>query len=237
MTWGRAWPALAVCAVFDGLRLFFEFFWFFGPALATAYCASLGESGSLISGVKTLSCSATAGVATYFGFFVGFGVVMAMAVGLFGWLAIVLGIAMTNMRIITEHQAHAAWLFGSLLVSELPLIGSIPALTITIGRLYHTQIKTDAETLKKYKKEHAAAELQERQERILELQQARVAQARAMEPLDQVQSIEETEQEEYENQRARFAQAQASQINRVGAARGIKRAAVGEIPDGMREAA
>ena len=97
MTWTKALPVLAVCLIFDVVRFLFEQFWFFGPALAGVYCTveSTGVVTKLTAGVlggKTAVafCAAASGVLGYFGApaIETFGVVMAIAVGFLGWLAV-----------------------------------------------------------------------------------------------------------------------------------------------------
>src|SRR3989344_216103 len=63
---------------------------------------------------------------------------------------------------------NALWFGASLLVSEVPFVGSIPALTIVMWRMHHVQIKIEKEALKKWKKENADAQLQERRQQIAE---------------------------------------------------------------------
>ncbi len=191
MTWGRALPILAICVVFDALRFLFEQFWIIGPALAAAYCANKTSDVALIGGLLAKGCVAGAGAV---GFFAGpaltvFGIVMAMAVGLFGWLTIGLILVRLNPRIFKDHAIHSLWLIISLLISEVPLIGSVPALTITTAKMYHTQIKTDSENLKKYQDQNAAALQQERRQQASELMEDRatqqIAQAKAAEELNE----------------------------------------------------
>jgi len=191
MTWKKASLVLVICGVFDALRIFFEMFWFFGPALATVYCTSKvgGWVGSL-GGLTAAACTAAGGVVGYFGYSVTtvFGSVMAMAVGLFGWLTIGLIILMTNSRIIKD---NFLWLAGGLLISETPIIGALPGLTGTTVKMYSKQIKQDKEAMKKYEKEQADAQLQERNRQIAYLMQARAAQ--------QEQVMQQEEQEEAES--------------------------------------
>lgn len=175
MTWKKAAPVLVVSVIFDALRLLFQMFWFFGPALAALYCTSKisGAVGTALGGI------ACGGVATAAGFFgapaiAAFGVVMAMAVGLFGWLTIALMLLITNARIFKE---NTLWFGASLLASEIPIIGSVPALTLIVWKMYRAQIKIEKTEMKKYEKERAGAELQERNRQVAELMQARAAQS------------------------------------------------------------
>lgn len=172
MTWGKALPVMVVCILFDAVRLMFEQFWFFGPALAGLYCTAKVGAGSV--GAAVCSTAATAA-----GFFAApaiaaFGVVMAIAVGLFGWMAVGLWNLITNARIFKENAGNALWFVGGLLVSEIPIIGSAPALTGTAWRMYSVQIKKDKEALKQYE-EKQQADLQQKRNRQME--QLRAVQA------------------------------------------------------------
>ncbi len=176
MTWPKASLVLVIAGIFDALRIFFEMFWFFGPALATVYCTSkVGEWVGSLWGLTAAACTATGGAVGYFSSPVTtvFGAVMAMAVGLFGWMTVGLVLLITNSRIFKE---NAMWFASSLAISEVPIIGSLPALTGTMIKMYSTQIKKDKEALKKYEKETADAQAQERNQQVAYLMQARAAQ-------------------------------------------------------------
>lgn len=187
MTWSKASPVLAFAVVFDALRMMFEMFWFFGPALAALACtlgvnSALGTSVAAIAGkITAAGCSLAAGAAGFVGApaIEAFGVVMAMAVGFAGWLVVGAIIMWTNKRIIAENAGHALWFVGSLLISEIPIVGTFPALTGVAWKMYATQIKKDKEVLQKYEKENAVAQQQERDrqaEQTAQLMQAQAAQ-------------------------------------------------------------
>lgn len=195
MTWAKASPVLVVCVIFDALRIFFEQFWFFGPALAAVACTGVVSSvvGEL-GGLTAAACTAGAGVLGYFGAapIEAFGVIMAMAVGLMGWLAIGLMLIVSNARIFEENAGHALWFAGSLLISEVPIVGTIPALTIIVWRMYRTQIKKETAALQKYEGEQAAAlaeEQRERQRQAAELMQAHAAQLAAAEQQEAMNDV------------------------------------------------
>lgn len=183
MTWGKASWVLVPAIVFDALRMMFEWFWFFGPALAAVACtagvnSALGTSVAGIAGkITAAGCSLAAGAAGFVGApaIEVFGVIMAMATGFAGWLIVGLIIMKTNSRIIEENAGHALWFVGSLLISEIPIVGTFPALTGVVWKMYSTQIKKDKEALQKYKKENAAVQQQERDQ-----QAARAAQLMQM---------------------------------------------------------
>lgn len=182
MTWPKALPVLTIAFIFYALRLVCEQFWFFGPALATLYCTTaISDKIGALGGAVAAGCTAVAGAAGYFGtpVFIALGTIMAMAVGLFGWMTIGLILIMTNNRIFKENANHALWFVLGLAISEVPIVGAIPGvLGITI-KMYHTQIKKDKENMKKYEKEQATEQLQERRHQALE--QIQFQQARAEE--------------------------------------------------------
>lgn len=205
MTWAKASPILAVCALFDALRIFFEQFWFFGPALAVGICTVIVNGvvetvtfGLLGAGTAAAACTAGGGVLGYFGAgpIEAFGVIMAMAVGLMGWLAVGLLLIFFNARIFEENAGHALWFAGSLLVSEVPIVGTIPALTVIVWRMYRVQIKKEAEALQKYEREQAAAlaaERAEQQRQAVALMQARALQQAQLEQAEQEEVMDDIE--------------------------------------------
>ena len=184
MTWMKASPVLAVAGIFDLIRMFFEQFWFFGPALTAAYCTStvndvVGTTIAAATGkVVALGCGAVAGAAGYFGspVFTLIGVIMAMAFGLIGWLTIGLILIIANGRIFKANEYHTLWFAFSLLVSEVPIIGTLPGLSGITWKMYKTQIKKDEELMKKYEKETREAMIQERNQQAAYLMQYQAAQ-------------------------------------------------------------
>lgn len=196
MTWMRAAPILALSVVFDVLRSLCGMLWFFGPVLAAAWCADKVSAvvGETVGEFFCTAGAAAAGAAAS-PLLGAFGAVAAMAVGLFGWMTIGLLIVLTNARLIKEHTGHSLWFASSLLVSEIPLVGSLPALTFTIAKLYRTQIKKDAEALAAYEKERGVVSLQEERERRASLfTQARMM--REQEEADEAErALNETNEE------------------------------------------
>lgn len=178
MTWGKAMPMIVVAGVFDLVRIFFEMFWFFGPALVAAYCSmSASEWVGSLWGLTEAACATAAGVAGFYGAAVTipFGTTMAMATGLFGYLTLGLWILMKNPRIFIANASGSLWLAGGFGVSVVPLIGAIPAFSLVLWRLYRTQIRVEKAALKKWEKEHAAAKRQEREQQaaaLMRMQQA-----------------------------------------------------------------
>ena len=178
MTWPKASWVVIIALLFDALRAFFSMFWLFGPAMVAGYCMKEVGGVMVVGKLLATGCvalSAAAGVAAN-GALIAFGTVMAMAIGLVGWLLVGWAIVGTNARIFTEHPGHSLWMAGSLLVSEVPLIDVLPTLTLTTVKMYRTQIKHDAAALKKYQQAHAAEQVQARQAQAAELIQMHNAQ-------------------------------------------------------------
>lgn len=179
MTWAKASPVLIIAVIFDALRLLFEMFWFFGPALGAIACTvgvnqAVGTTVANVGGKAVAGgCTLVAGVVGFFGSgaIEIFGIVMAMAIGFLGWMTIGLITLTTNARIFKEHKANALWFVGSLLIGEIPLVGGLPALTGATLKMYHSQIKKEKSALKAYQKEHANEQLQERQQQAVQLMQ------------------------------------------------------------------
>lgn len=197
MTWKKATPLLVVCGIFDALRFMFEWFIFFGPALATVYCtAKLGgtitsySAGILGEKAAAALCGSSATVVAFVGApaFEIFGLVMAMVVGFAGWLTLRIWILLRNGRLLTEVPSSTLWFLGSLFISSVPFLGSFPALTTATWRLYGAQIKKDKENVEKWEKRNADALAQEHQQQQAEregqnqaVQQERAAQQEAKE--------------------------------------------------------
>ncbi len=207
MTWSRGGPVVAVAAIFDLARLFFEMFWFFGPALAAIYCTSkvsdwVGSLWGLTAAVCTAGAAA-AGIAAA-EVTAPLGVVMAMAVGFLGFLVLGLWILATNSRIFKVNAMGALWFVGGFGLAEIPFVGAVPAFSIVLWRLYKTQIRIETEALKKWEaaqQQEAAAELRERQQQAAQLIQARNAeaeQAQEQEVLEEEAAMEEEEGREEE---------------------------------------
>ena len=181
MTWAKASPVLIIAIIFDAVRCFFEMFWFFGPALAGVGC-TFGVNGWIGTTLVTVGgklvavgCAALAGVLGFYGSgaIEAFGVVMALATGLIGWLTVGLILIITNARIFKENEGHALWFIVSLAISEVPIVGSLPGLTVIAVKMYSTQIKKDKAALKKYQKEREELQNQDRNQKIAEFMQER----------------------------------------------------------------
>ena len=170
MTWAKASLVLALCVIFDALRFLFEQFWFFGPLLigsgtAVAVSHVVGSqsagtaTGALVGGATALLGGPELEV---------FGIIMAMALGLLGWMVIGFVLLATNARIFKESAVGTIWFVSALFVSELPILGAVPALTIIVWRMYHTQIKKERLALRQYENEQNSLRQQEQEMQAIE---------------------------------------------------------------------
>lgn len=166
MTWGKALPVLAVLALFDAMRFVFEWFALFGPVLAGT--AAAGWLSQYLWG--PLATAIGAGVAIGTGAFgsevyEAFGLILAIMVGLMGWLAFFTILLVVNWRIFKVNPFALISLVAGFLISETPFLGSIPAISGTAWRLYRTQIKTERAAHKAWQARKEAFE-RRRQEQL-----------------------------------------------------------------------
>lgn len=191
MTWGKAAPYLVGAFIFDALRCMFVMFWFLGPALVGAYCAAKVGDVAAVGGLLATGCAAGAvalGIASAAAI-TAFGTVMAMAVGLLGWLTIGGLLVIRNPKIFTASSGNGLWFAAGLFVSEVPFLGALPAMTTSVAKLFKTQIKKERADMEKYEKEHAAELKQKREQQMAQVAQAQNAR------MAQIQQQEMAEQE------------------------------------------
>ena len=185
MMWGKAMPVIVIAVVFDLMRIFFQQFWFFGPAVAAVGCTagvnSIVETTIAETAGKAVAigCGAVAGAAGFYGVgvFETFGVIMAMAVGLAGFLTLGIWIAASDSRLFKVNKSGWLWLTGGLGVAEIPFIGTFPAFSVVLWILYRRQIKIEKAGLKRWQQEQAQLASQDRENQIAELMQMSAATA------------------------------------------------------------
>ena len=187
MTMAKALPVIVVAGIFDLVRMFFEMFWFFGPALAAFACTSFGN-GVINTDVTTMAgkavatvCTAGATVAGLFGFELtaSLGTVMADAMALVGFLVLGLWVVMTNARIFKVNRSGALWFTGSLGVGVIPFIGTFPVFSVVLFMLYRRQIKVETAALRRWEMEQAEMQQLEREQQVAQLMQVRAAELAA----------------------------------------------------------
>lgn len=163
---------LIAAVLFDLVRGFFQFFWFFGPALAGVYCTvkASGAVGTTIAGA-VCGAAATYGGALISEATIPFGVIMADAVGLIAFLSLGLWIVMTNARILKTVSNAPLQFAGAFAVGEIPLLGAFPVFTAILWKMYKTQIRVEKKALEEWKKENADAERQKQNQQAAELMQ------------------------------------------------------------------
>ncbi len=182
MTWAKAIPLFAVAGIFDALRGFFTMFWFFGPLLFGTVVATVASSyvGSFLGGGVGAVATIVVGTAGAKAFIV-LGVILAMAVGLLGWLTIALCLLMFNARIFKVNATQTVWFVFGLGVGEIPLVGAIPALTGSLWRLYSQQIKADKAAYAVWQEEERKLEHDRRNQEAVMLLESELAQQQAEE--------------------------------------------------------
>lgn len=179
MTWGRATPVLVVAGVFDLVRAFFNMFWFFGPALAAVYCTS--KASDWVGSLWGLTATVCAGVSAAAGAAVAkvtipFSVVMADATALLAFLTLGLWILISNARIFKKGGSGALTFTAGFGVSAIPIIGTLPACTFSIWRLYRAQIAIEKVAYATWEKETAAARLQQQKQQVMHMTQIQAIQ-------------------------------------------------------------
>lgn len=161
MTWGKATPVLAVALVFYVLRLFFEWLVITGPILAAVYC-TLEVSNTWISsifGTETIAAGCTAasaflGVAGA-GVMTAVGIVMAMLVGIFGWLCVGTIILVSNPRLLKANQTWFLGVLAGFVITETPFVGSLPGMLGVVWHMYRVQIRKEKEEYRAWEEQHA----------------------------------------------------------------------------------
>jgi hypothetical protein len=210
MTQSKKWLVVIVAALFDILRGFFTLFWFFGPALAGLYC-TVKVNGVLTTyslgllGIKTAAAlcagGAITGGAAVSEFTTPFGVVMADAVGLAGFLVLGLWIVMTNARILKAVASAPLQFAGAFAVGEIPFLGAFPVFAVILWRLYGAQIRSEKAAFAKWEKENASAQLQQRNQvaaQVMQIQAAQQAQFMEQEAANEAVYAEAANDEQYE---------------------------------------
>lgn len=198
MTWRKAALILVVAGLFDLVRLFFQLFWFLGPALAALYCTSVASDwvGSLW-GLTAAACAGGASVAgaSIIAFTAPIGVIMADAVGFIAFLVLAFWILMTNRRLFSTAATSPFWFAAAFAVGEIPFIGAAPVFTLVLWRLYRAQIRAERAAFDTWQRENEGTQVEERQRRASELMQARTMQIEAAQVQQEAANDEEYAQD------------------------------------------
>ncbi|MDD3531622.1 MAG: hypothetical protein PHV99_03485 [Candidatus Pacebacteria bacterium] len=169
----EATPILAAFIVLDLLRAFFQFFWFFGPALAASACITavnnaVGVTAADIAGKLVAAGCAAAGIAggtAASAFTTPFGLLMADAIGFVSFLSFKLWTLM-NSRVRNVQKTMMLWQMGGFLLSEVPFIGALPVYSPLVWFLYGRVIQTEKKELKKWEAATAAARQKQEAQRM-----------------------------------------------------------------------
>lgn len=246
MTWPKAiMPVLIVASIFDLVRAFFNLFWFFGPAIAALYCSSkVSDMVGSVWGLTKIACD-TAAVAAgvYFSpVIASFGVIMADAVALLGYLLLTALVLGTNSRILKTVQTAMMQIGASFGVAALPFIGAIPTFTITLSKLYRRQIKLEKTTYRKWEKAQAEEQNRNREQQAAEITRARNVQAVQMQQQEAANDEMSAEAEQEKEPREvigekKYEPAPARVIPRLVAVPDYTETTNNEIPERVRKTA
>lgn len=197
MTLAKALPVLALAGILDLFRMFFEMFWFFGPAIASVYCSIKVENwiGSAWGLTKAICAAGAAAAGTAVSeVTIPLGVIMADAVGIIAFLLLGFLIVMTNSRLLKLVSSAPLQFAAAFALSEIPIIGTLPAFLFVLWRLYTAQIKIEGAALKQWEKDHAEEQRQERERQIAQFTQDQNAQ---MAQIQESQEIEAANDAQY----------------------------------------
>lgn len=171
---GIALVAIGLAVVFDALRIACNWLWLIGPVFAGAYCVQPAI------GVLCTTIGA-------------FGLILAIMVGLAGWLTVG---TLLMIGVPGAFRGGSGWWFvGGLLISEIPFLGSVPALTATTIKAVHGARKRQKEAQKKEAAQNDA--LAREQER--ETTAAVIAERRLIEEAQFTEAEEEAAEQEAAN--------------------------------------
>jgi hypothetical protein len=176
MTWGKASPVLALSGVFWLLQLAFQWFWLLGPVLIGVGSGAIasyyfGSAAGYVTGAVSGFLSGLVGSGS--GAFEVFGFVMAMAIGLCGWLFVMAAIAWSDFRLLRENAWGMLGLIIGFCISEIPVLGSVPSLPVAVWRMYGAQIRADREALAAWRARREEFERAQGEALMLRIQEAR----------------------------------------------------------------
>lgn len=194
MTGGRATLLFAPAVLLDALKFACTQLWFFGPALiALAGSAAVGGGwfGAAVGTIIGAGAAATAGAAIEM-----IGVILALAVGLLGWMLLLT--LMIFMGIQPLHSRNFTAVLVGFILSEIPFIDAVPSFTVSMWRVVQGQRKADKEARKKWQAENAEAIKQQERMNRVQMKQQLELQA-AQEEADEAAAEEQrTLQEQYD---------------------------------------
>jgi len=190
MTWGSVWFILVITVVVDALRAFFVGLVFTGPVLIGLLAASYASSSAWLSWVPSsvITAITAGGLGTLEALqpqiaagVEGFGILMAMVIGLAG-LGIV--VFMLKKRGVNLAGKNSLRIILAAVGAETPIADALPSLTPLTFLILRDQIKADKKKVAAHKAEQVALRAQvanqqmlEHQQQVLQLQAAEVAQA------------------------------------------------------------
>lgn len=152
MTWSKAAPVLITAAITDAMRAFFALFFITGPILiGVATNAAASQYVGTFLGKYIGAALGTAVLLTTGAGLEVFGIIMAMCIGLLGWLVSVLLLLLGGVSLMQSRMFFLSLM--SLIGSEAPIVNAAPFLTPSVFFMVRGQINEDAER----NKQHQAA--------------------------------------------------------------------------------
>jgi hypothetical protein len=177
MTWGRVWWVLPVTGILDILRLLFVFLIFTAPIILGTGAAALASLSAWTNWIPSWMIAAAAGGSAgaleilqpeIAAAVEGFGLIMAMVIGLFGFILIAFFLVKLRVKL---SGANALRLFLIFVGGVTPFADGIPSLTPITFRILHDQIKEDRKAVAAHKAEQAKLQAQLRQVEMADRQE------------------------------------------------------------------
>jgi hypothetical protein len=203
MTGSKTAILIGLSLLFDAIKFMCTQLWFFGPffiGLVGSAVTGGGWFGVAVGTIITTALALTAGAALEM-----MGLVLAMAIGIFGWLVVLS--AMFSFRMKPFHNRSFLKTMLGMLVTEIPFVDALPSFTISVWMIIREEKKADRAALAEYKAAEAARLAREQrwqqlQQRALEEQAANDIEAQEAEAEAEDEAAEEELLEESGTARA-----------------------------------
>jgi hypothetical protein len=217
----KATILMSLALVFDVLKFMATQLWIFGPALvggaagvavASQYGALAGKAAGLITGAASGAAELIPGVAAGVELI---GVILALAIGLLGWLILITVMASFRIRFFKGESRNFLRLFVGFLVSEIPLIDALPSFTVSTWLIIRGEYKAQKEAKAKYDAEYGAFLKQQQRTQNIEqkqLLQLQAAQIQAEQDEQDLADADAAEQEAIDAEEAESPEESADEI-------------------------
>ncbi len=182
-----AWKAvlfLGLAVLFDALKVFFNFLVILGPVVAGAIVNMYvggGVLGSVAGWATTLGLGAVE-VFTGAGIAIGFlGGILAVVVGLFGWLLFMLLFAFAGINLFHHGGRRFLQILLGVGVSIIPFINVIPSFSFNIWLAVKDVRKEDKKARDEWRSTQTSARERTRQQQLQRAALIQIQQANALE--------------------------------------------------------